>query len=802
MAKVDLHLHSRFSDRAAEWILRRLNFPDSYSEPLELYLTLKSRGMNFVTLTDHNCIEGCLELAGKFSDVFLSEQVTTYFPEDHSRIHLLVWGLNERQHAEVQTARENIYELQKYLVAENLAHGVAHPLYRTDDKLGATHLEKLALLFRCFEGINGLRDALLGRIGTDLLGTLTPERIADFANRHKIEPTHAEPWKKCFFGGSDDHSGIFAGSAWTEISRARNITEVLDCLRAGEITPGGKGGDPLMVSHGLYKGAYKFASDRFFKKRQADKPMLVEKAFSRFMEGEDPTEFSWQDKLAFLAQGVMSGKIFELVKPQNASFWKQCSDYFSQAEVKELIARETAGIVEPERRSFIIANLFTGQLAYRFFLSFVKEASAGNLMESLQHVSALVPVLLPLSPYLYAFQSQSPSRRWLRQLSIDFAGQLPKALRNEKRAWFTDTLEDVNGVATTIRKMTSSAVAAGHDIVVVTSRTTIQITDIPIKNFAPIGEFELPEYELQKLSFPPILQMIEYIQREKFTELIISTPGPIGLTSWMAGKLLGLKMSGIYHTDFPQYVRILTDDTFLETLTWNYMHWFYAEMDLLYVNSEHYRRCWIDRGIPPGKIKILPRGLDTDLFHPTRRSEKFRASHGIKPGDTLLLYVGRVSKEKDLDVLVAACAKLRKEEQPFRLLVVGDGPYLKEMRRMLPEAIFTGYLVGNELATAFASADIFAFPSTTDTFGNVILEAMASGLPCVVSDQGGPRELVEPGKTGAITASLNVEDFTAALRQFIASPTQRKEMSANARRAVEHRDWSDAAAKFWAMSKD
>jgi len=221
---------------------------------------------------------------------------------------------------------------------------------------------------------------------------------------------------------------------------------------------------------------------------------------------------------------------------------------------------------------------------------------------------------------------------------------------------------------------------------------------------------------------------------------------------------------------------------------------------LLYVNSEHYRKCWIDRGIPPGKIKILPRGLDTDLFHPTRRSEKFRASHGIRPDETALLYVGRVSKEKDLDILAAACAKLRSQKVAAKLVIVGDGPYLKEMKRLVPDGIFTGYLVGHDLATAFASADLFAFPSTTDTFGNVILEAMASGLPCVVSDTGGPRELVEPGKTGAITASLNVDDFTTALRELIEKPKLRLEMSGNARRAVEHRDWSDAAAKFWAMS--
>ena len=113
----------------------------------------------------------------------------------------------------------------------------------------------------------------------------------------------------------------------------------------------------------------------------------------------------------------------------------------------------------------------------------------------------------------------------------------------------------MNGVANTIRKLTAAVRAEGRDLIVVTSRSTITITDIPIKNFAPIGEFELPEYELQKLSFPPILQMLDYIQREGFTELIISTPGPIGLTALLAAKVLGLRASGIYHTDFPQYLR-------------------------------------------------------------------------------------------------------------------------------------------------------------------------------------------------------------------------------------------------------
>jgi glycosyltransferase involved in cell wall biosynthesis len=296
--------------------------------------------------------------------------------------------------------------------------------------------------------------------------------------------------------------------------------------------------------------------------------------------------------------------------------------------------------------------------------------------------------------------------------------------------------------------------------------------------------------------------MIDYIQRERFTELIISTPGPVGLTALLAAKMLGLRASGIYHTDFPQYVRILTDDSFFETLTWRYMHWFYSQMDIVYVNSEHYRRCWIERGIAPGKIKILPRGLDTALFHPTRRDRSFWKKYGIHNGDVVLLYVGRLSKEKDLDVAGSAYRKLRDAKQPVRLVFTGDGPYLPELREKFPDAHFTGYLAGVELARAFASADVFIFPSTTDTFGNVVLEAMASGLPVVVSDQGGPKELVAEGSTGFVTKSFDVESFANATQRLVADRALREKFSGNARHSVENRDWDEAFQKFWAMSAE
>src|SRR5213075_2249884 len=169
-----------------------------------------------------------------------------------------------------------------------------------------------------------------------------------------------------------------------------------------------------------------------------------------------------------------------------------------------------------------------------FFKKFVQQISSGNIIESMQALSAIAPILVILTPYIYGFHSQAPSRKWLRNIFKELTGEVPVALQNRKRAWFTDTLEDVNGVATTIRKMTAAGAAAGKELVVVTSRTELSVDDIPIKNFKPIGEFELPEYELQRLSFPPILQMLDYIQRERFSEVIISTPGPIGLTALLA----------------------------------------------------------------------------------------------------------------------------------------------------------------------------------------------------------------------------------------------------------------------------
>ena len=799
MSKCDLHVHSRHSARSEEWLFRRFDFPDSCSEPGRLHAELMDRGMDFVTITDHDTIDGCLEIAD-LPQTFISEQVTTYFPQDPCKVHILVWGLSEAQHRDIAALKENIFDLQDYLAKNGLAHAVAHPLYSINGLLQSSHLERLILLFKHFEGINGLRDALLSDLSQTLLSSLTPAKIDEFADRHKLAPTHQEPWKKIFVGGSDDHGGKFLASAYTETPFEDSLDRFLHHIRVGSCSPQGKGGTPLILSHGFYNTVSCFILDRFHEKL-GPSAALLEKMFSRFMEGRDPTEFTLAEKATFITQGVLSGKIFELAKPANVSMWNQLSKYFQQPEVKEKLNNEIAEINEPECRTFLMANLVAEQVAFRLFQKFVQQISTGNLVESMQALSAIAPILVILTPYIYGFHSQAPSRKWLRQVFQEMTGSIPPALQNRKRAWFTDTLEDVNGVATTIRKMSAAGAAAGKELIVVTSRGEISIDDIPIKNFRPIGEFELPEYELQKLSFPPVLQILDYIQREQFTEIIISTPGPIGLTALLAAKMLNLKTSGIYHTDFPQYVRILTEDSFLESIAWRFMHWFYGQLDTVFVNSEEYRQSWINRGLPEEKLKILPRGLDLELFHPTRRDPAFWDKYGSRNGKVRVLYVGRISKEKNLDVLANAYRRLREEGLPVELLLVGHGPYSEALAETLPDAIFTGYLGGKDLAAAYASADVFAFPSTTDTFGNVIIEAQASGVPVVVSDAGGPKELVNE-QNGIVTKSLDVDDFTRAIRELVTNAELRQAMGSKARESVVNRTWPEAFQKFWALTDE
>ena len=388
--------------------------------------------MDFVTITDHDSIDGCLEI-GDLPQTFIGEQLTCYFPHDPCKIHLLIWGITEAQHGDLLMLRGNLFELATYLRQHEIPHAVAHPLYSINGKLETTHLERLILLFRHFEGVNGLRDALLSTLLQPILAALTPEKIDELANRHNLSPTHPEPWKKVLTGGSDDHGGKFLATCYTETPEAKSAKGFLEHVRNGLCSAHGEGGTPLALSHGFYNIVSCFIQDRFQERLGPTAPLL-ERMFSRFMEGQDPTEFTLREKANFIAQGVLSGKIFDLAKSGNVSLWKELSTYFGQAEVKALLAEEVNGVAAPERRTFLMANLVSEQLAFRFFEKFVRQLNAGNIIESIQALSGIVPILVALAPYIYGFHSQAPSRPWLRRVCRDLTGSIPLPLQNRTRA--------------------------------------------------------------------------------------------------------------------------------------------------------------------------------------------------------------------------------------------------------------------------------------------------------------------------------------------------------------------------------
>jgi len=320
-------------------------------------------------------------------------------------------------------------------------------------------------------------------------------------------------------------------------------------------------------------------------------------------------------------------------------------------------------------------------------------------------------------------------------------------------------------------------------------------------NFKPVGRFELPEYPEVKLYYPPFLKMLSYCYENNFSQIQASTPGPVGLAALAISKILDIPFYGTYHTAFPQYVSELTGDSDMGELAWKAMVWFYNQMDIVYAPSKACAVELVEKGIGHKKIRLYPRGVDTKRFHPGKRNGFWTARYNLPENEIKLLYVGRISKEKNLDVLSRMFRQLDQMVENITLIVVGDGPYRKTMETELANTrtLFTGYLDGEDLARAYASSDLFVFPSDTDTFGNVVLEAQASGVPVIVTDRGGPQENMIDGKTGAITPSGDAHAMADAIYDICGNPGRLLEMKLAARIYMKNRSFETAFDKSWEL---
>jgi glycosyltransferase involved in cell wall biosynthesis len=756
--------------------MRKINCPESYTEPEHIYRAAKAKGMDFVTITDHNTIQGALEIA-HLPGAFVSVELTCYFPENSCKIHVVALNITEAIYRDLMDLRKDIYELVGYLRSHCIVHFAAHPLYDMDDRLDVDTVEKMLLLFDVIEVRNGARAIRFNNLTRDIVASLGPLQYEELREKHGDRPEFSTRWHKSMVGGSDDHSGFFVARAFTSVPRAATIDEFLTAVANGNSRSDGEDGDALTLAHTIYGIAYRFYTQKMKNRMNRSMP-FVNLLLNRCFQADEKMTIS--QRIEFFVRRNMP----DLYWNDDGSSFEQLLDREARRLLTDKDMLATMNAEDRNRKIFSITSYLANRMIYRYTNKLLQTPLSDGVIPFIQSLGMLGVIHALASPYYVAYYHQHRSKLLLRQLQKGFgiAGEdMP-----EKTALFTDTLHEINGVAMTIKRVVKTAKARGVELTVFTTGDTDRQAIDGVRTFPSIGDFSLPEYPELRLHFPPILDVIDAFERGGFTKVHVSTPGTMGLLGLVIAKLMDVPIAATYHTDIPQYVGRLTNDLFLESTAWNFIIWFYNQMDEVMVPSKSTRDQLVERGLAPEKVRPLPRWVDTDAFTPTRRNPELWRSYGMN-GEIKFLYVGRLSKEKNLGLLTDAFTDIIQAGFLSRLVIVGDGPYRDELEKKLHgyPVLFTGFLHGEELATMYASSDVFVFPSTTDTFGNVVLEAQASGIPVIVSDEGGPKELMVPGETGFVVKANDRAELSRAMAYFLYNPELSKSMGEHARRFIE-----------------
>jgi glycosyltransferase involved in cell wall biosynthesis len=805
--RIDLHCHSRASNRPAEAVLSAIHCPESYSEPLEVYEQGRRRGMDFITLTDHDTIEGALELAGR-ADVLVGEELTCFFPEDGCKLHLLVWGLTGEDHQALQQLASDLYQVAEYIERRQLAHAVAHPLYRQNDKLERWHIERLLLLFKGFECLNGAHSALHRQTFEPMLDRLDEGEIGRLAEKHALVPRWPEPWRKSRTGGSDDHGLLNIGRTWTEFpAEVKSTEQLLDCLRTGRCAPGGEAGSSTKLAHTFYSVAVRYYTRHIL---PAGSRPNVATMLLQGIVGERP-HLRKRD----LARAALRGKIGRALRPFS---WRRRADRSSAESGTAGLLRSmfiaSAQQRAPEHPSLgeALRNGLPplGEHAEMFGLaSAIHRDLSGGVAEAIDAaiddgrfnglfdaISAALAQQFVLLPYYFACFHQNREKQLLRRLG----GQAHAArAQTIKVGLFTDTFEDVNGVARFLQNMSRQARRQGRQLTIHTcSPRSAGGDDANHHRFQPLFSTPMPLYPELALSIPPVAEVLEFADRQQYDAIHVSTPGPMGLCGLLVAKMLRVPLLGTHHTDFPAYVAKLTGDHRMAGGATAYLRWLYGAMQTIFSRSSAYHRPLHDLGVYNDRLATTLPGIDTGTFHPRHRDAGLFERLNI-PQPRRLLYVGRISAEKNLPLLAEAFLRLCRTRRDTALIVAGDGPYLPALRSRLKEvpAYFLGYQSDAQLGPLYASADLFIFPSHTDTLGQVVLEAQASGLPALVSDEGGPREMIDDGVTGLVLAGDDPALWSQAIDDLLADEPRRQRMGRVAPQRIERYSLEQTFDAWW-----
>lgn len=571
-------------------------------------------------------------------------------------------------------------------------------------------------------------------------------------------------------GGSDDHAGIDVGRTFTEVPRCATPAQFLTHVRGGRAEARGAQGSAAKWTHAALALAI-----RSLDGERCDAPLTpaaVLAVVKRLMsEGEarhgaDATDLVADDGRALLRA------------------WLEAMDLgVTSSQLLRMLQDGELGHAALERRSRRIHERALAGAVAELVTSVAAGGGAGGAgdpdldgggAQLLGMCGAqLLRACLPAIPYAAA--TAFLGREKLKLTRSD--GDRPRV------ALVADGLGAVHGVAHTISQIRERGVG-GYEVEVIGTDPDVD------RRLPSVAEIDVPFYAGLRIGVPGLPAIVEALAEGRYDLVHLVSPGPAGIGAWLLARTLALPVIGSYHTELAAYAGLLSGSASLQALAAAALTAFYGGCEVVLSPSPVTDVGLVALGISSTRIGRWDRGVDLQRFSPGLRDE------AMLPGEVNVLYAGRLTREKGVDRLADAFLEARARDSRLHLVLAGGGPEEGTLRARLGEhATFLGWLDGAELARAYASADAFLFASVTDTFGQVVLEAQASGLPVIAVGEGGPASLVCDGETGLLTAA-DPDALARALLSVTRTPLLAQRLRGGALAAVRDRTWEGSLAQL------
>lgn len=357
---------------------------------------------------------------------------------------------------------------------------------------------------------------------------------------------------------------------------------------------------------------------------------------------------------------------------------------------------------------------------------------------------------------------------------------------------------EINGVALTLGRLVDGLAARGHRLTVIRPRQRHESPRYSVTHRLACRQVRLPGvpmpgYPQLRLGLPAGRRLRQLWTVARPDLVHVATEGPLGASAIATARQLGLPVTSSFHTNFDQYTRNYQLG-WLGPVVTTWLRHFHNRTRRTFVPTPELLARLAARGYR--NLRLLSRGVDTALFHPGRRDEALRASWGAAPGDPVVVHVGRLASEKNYPLLFQAFDALQAVAPRARLVLVGDGPLLAACQRQRPDAIFTGFYTGANLARHYASGDLYLHASSTETFGNVVTEALASGLAVSAFDYAAAHQFIRSGVNGLTAPVGDSATFRAHAAQLGRDAALRARLAAAAPASVRAQSWDGVIDRF------